>query len=309
MPSSSAAPPATPETPPQSCLRDAARHEPSLLHTSQAAAWAGFRLGIFRAGTLEVTAQQGEHPVVAMILKGRTRGRIVSRGDDCDFSPGPDSVGLFGPRFEVDWSRWEAEPGAERMVVELDFSGLERAGDLEAMLPARRELQQNLTLQDRELATLMRLVAAEVRQGSPHGALYASSLSLGLAAYLFGQHASGGHPRSRERGTLTAAQKRAVLELVEQRLGEELSLDELAGAAGVSRYHFLRLFKNSLGVTPHRFVLDRRVAAARQLLETTRLPLAEIAAATGFASQSHMSTTMRRHLGLPPGMWRRTRPA
>jgi len=298
----------TPQTPRQmSWLREPSpSHEAPLLRDSQIAAWAGFRLGIFAAASIELAGQYGEHAAVGMILKGRTRARIHSRGEACDFSPGPDSVGLFAPHFEVDWTRWDCEPGAERMIVELDFSDIERAGDLDAMLTTRRALRQDLTLKDAHLASLLRLMADEVRQGSPHGALYATSLSLSLASYLFSGHGSGGQTRSRERGTLSSTQKALVLELVRHRLAQDLSLEDLAQAAGVSRFHFLRLFKNTFGVTPHRFVMDQRVDAARRMLAETKLPIAEVAASTGFSSQSHLNTAMRRSLGLTPGQWRRS---
>lgn len=289
-----------------SWVRSAApRGEVSLLRDSQTAHWAGFRVGIFQATSIELAGQHGENPAVAMILRGRTRARIRSRGEECDFSPGRDSVGLFAPQFDVSWTRWECEPSAERMMIELDFSDLESVGDLEAMLPKRRVIRQDLTLRDQRLASLMRLIADEVRSGSPHGALYATSLSLGLASYLCNEHARGARTPLRERGMLSSVQKASVLELVHRRLAENLSLDELAGAAGVSRFHFLRLFKNTLGMTPHRFVIEQRLGAARRLLQDTNMPLAEIAASTGFSSQSHLCTAMRRSLGITPGEWRR----
>jgi AraC family transcriptional regulator len=84
---------------------------------------------------------------------------------------------------------------------------------------------------------------------------------------------------------------------VQQRLAEDIALDDLATSAGVSRFHFLRLFENSLGITLHRFVMDQRLAAARTLLGETDQQLADVAASTGFSSQSHLCTTMRRRLG------------
>jgi AraC family transcriptional regulator len=292
---------------PLSWLRDAAvRSEPSLLHESQTAAWAGFRLGIFEATSKEVAGQHGEHAALAMILRGRTRARISSRGDRCDFSPGRDSVGLFAPSLDIAWTRWDCEPGAERMMVELDFAALALAGDLDAMVAGqRRVLRQDLTMRDGHIATLMRLIADEVRQGSPHGSLYASSLSLGLAAYLFSEKADSGAIRARERGRLTASQKSRVLDLVQLRLAEDIALNDLAAVAGIGRFHFLRLFKNTLGITPHRYLMDQRLAAARKLLEDTDQGLADVAADTGFSSQSHLCTVMRRRLGVTPAQWRR----
>lgn len=291
-----------------SWLRDAAvRPEPSLLHESQTSAWAGFRLGIFEAISKEVTGQRGENAALAMILRGRTRARIASHGDECDFSPGPDSVGLFAPHLDIRWTRWDCEPGAQRLMIELDFADLTRAGDVDAMVASqRRALRQDLTMRDGHLAALMRLIADEVRLGSPHGSLYATSLSLGLAAYLFSEKGESGSTRLRERGLLTASQKSRVLDLVQQRLAEDIALEDLAAAAGVSRFHFLRLFKNSLGITPHCFIMDQRLAAARRLLADTDRRLADVAASTGFSSQSHLCTTMRRRLGVTPKQWRRS---
>lgn len=291
-----------------SWLRDAAvRPEPSLLHESQTSAWAGFRLGIFEAISKEVTGQRGENAALAMILRGRTRARIASHGDECDFSPGPDSVGLFAPHLDIRWTRWDCEPGAQRLMIELDFADLTRAGDVDAMVASqRRALRQDLTMRDGHLAALMRLIADEVRLGSPHGSLYATSLSLGLAAYLFSEKGESGSTRRRERGLLTASQKSRVLDLVQQRLAEDIALEDLAAAAGVSRFHFLRLFKNSLGITPHCFIMDQRLAAARRLLADTDRRLADVAASTGFSSQSHLCTTMRRRLGVTPKQWRRS---
>ena len=143
----------------------------------------------------------------------------MSHGDECDFSPGPDSVGLFAPHLDISWTRWDCEPGAQRMMIELDFADLTRAGDLDAMVaPQRRVLRQDLTMRDGHVAALMRLIADEVRQGSPHGSLYATSLSLGLAAYLLSEKGESGRTRSRERGRLTATQKCRVLEVVQMRL-------------------------------------------------------------------------------------------
>jgi len=291
-----------------SWLRDAANPpELSLLNESQTAAWAGFRLGIFEATSKETTGQHGEHAVLAMILRGRTRAQISSHGDRCDFSPGPDSVGLFAPCLDISWTRWDCEPGAQRMMIELDFAGLARAGDLDAMLPRQPSvLRQDLTMRDGRIAALMRLIADEVRLGSPHGSLYATSLSLGLAAYLLGEKGDSGSTRTREHGRLTASQKSRVLDVVQQRLAEDIALDDLAAAAGVSRFHFLRLFKNSLGITPHRFVMDQRLAAARKLLAETDQRLADVAANTGFSSQSHLCTAMRRRLGTTPRQLRRS---
>lgn len=279
--------------------------EASLLQPPQYSAWAGFRIGIFEAATHRIShTVESPFAVAAMILKGRTRTYLHSRGTTCDISPSRDNIGLFGPQLNVAYSHWSCEPGSERLIVELDYEELAHEGDLSALLPARRGMRQDLTLRDHHLATLLRLMANEVRQGSPHGALYATSLSLSLAAYISANHTEGGATPVRERGGLNTEQKSRIVDYVKHRLATELELAELAQQVGVSRFHFLRLFKNSFGTTPYRYVLDQRLYAARRLLQETKQPIAEIAQKTGFSSQSHLSSAMRRSTGLSPGEWR-----
>lgn len=83
----------------------------------------------------------------------------------------------------------------------------------------------------------------------------------------------------------------------------ELALSTLAAAAGLSRYQFLRAFSRLTGLPPHAYLLQRRVQRARRLVRAG-LPLAEAAAASGFADQSHMTRCFVRSLGLTPGAFR-----
>ena len=277
----------------------------SLLRESQETAWAGLRMRVRQLMSGQVRNIQGEHALLSMCLKGRSWGPLSSRGEVCEKIRMPNHINLYGPVLDIRSANWGCEPGTENMTIELDLAELERGGDLGVMRPQRRELRQALGLRDSHLVSLLHLMTGELRAGSPHGPLYATSLSIALAAYLFEHHGSGGRPASRERAGLTPAQKARVLDLVHHRLADKLTLEEMAATVGVSRFHFLRLFKNSFGTTPHRFVLDQRIAAARLLLESTKAPLADIATATGFSDQGHLCRVMRRHLGVSPGEWRR----
>ena len=97
-----------------------------------------------------------------------------------------------------------------------------------------------------------------------------------------------------------------VTDYIMANLEQELSLTDLAAVAELSPSYFLRAFKSETGQTPHRFLMERRVQKAGELLRQTDLPLAEITYACGFASQSHMTDTFKRHLGITPGRLRRT---
>lgn len=95
-----------------------------------------------------------------------------------------------------------------------------------------------------------------------------------------------------------------VKEFVDAHLADDLSLAEIAAAAELSPFHFARVFKRETGAPPHRYLMERRVARARELLAGTTMDLAEVALACGFAGQSHFTTAFKRHTGLTPGAWR-----
>jgi AraC family transcriptional regulator len=84
-----------------------------------------------------------------------------------------------------------------------------------------------------------------------------------------------------------------------------LDIDELARLIRMSASHFTRSFRKTVGLTPHRYVIQCRVEKARELLTATDLPLIEIALTTGFSDQSHFSRRFQELTGVPPGAYRR----
>lgn len=92
--------------------------------------------------------------------------------------------------------------------------------------------------------------------------------------------------------------------MIEDRLAENLSLDDLASEVGLSPSHFASLFRKATGLPPHGYVMQRRLARACSLLKTTRLSIGEIAATVGFYDQSHLVRHMRRVMGVTPTTFR-----
>jgi AraC-like DNA-binding protein len=102
------------------------------------------------------------------------------------------------------------------------------------------------------------------------------------------------------RGGLSPGAMRRVREYVEAHLSERLQLVQLAAVAGLSLYHFAREFKHSVGVTPHCYILQKRVEQAQDMLARTDLSVAEIALAAGFSDQSHFTRQFRHIVGTTP---------
>jgi AraC family transcriptional regulator len=82
-------------------------------------------------------------------------------------------------------------------------------------------------------------------------------------------------------------------------------MKELAAECHLSPRYFANAFKKSTGIAPHRWLVLRRVARARDLLSATDMALAEIAIVCGFADQSYFTRIFARYEGLSPGRWRR----
>lgn len=113
-------------------------------------------------------------------------------------------------------------------------------------------------------------------------------------------------PPVQARGGLPPGAARRVREYVEMNLGDSIDLAALATIAGLSVYHFARAFKQSAGVTPHHYLVKRRVERAQEMLARTELPLPEIALSAGFSDQSHLARHFRQLLGVTPGQFRRS---
>jgi AraC-like DNA-binding protein len=106
------------------------------------------------------------------------------------------------------------------------------------------------------------------------------------------------------RGGLSPSLKDRICEYIDSHLDEKISLHDLSSMAGLSAHHFARAFRESVGVPPHGYLLQRRLEHVERLLRDTRLPLAQIAQAVGFSDQSHLARHFRRVTGQPPSLAR-----
>jgi AraC family transcriptional regulator len=107
------------------------------------------------------------------------------------------------------------------------------------------------------------------------------------------------------RGGLAPWQERRAKEILSANLDRGVPLKDVAQECRLSLSHFSRAFRSSMGVAPHSWLLTRRIEVAKQKLRDSRLPLAEVALACGFADQSHLTRVFTRMVGVSPGAWRR----
>ena len=170
----------------------------------------------------------------------------------------------------------------------------------------RAELIIRPKFQDSAIRRLMTLLLEEVRAGGPSGKLYCDSLAHALAIrYLL----LGERPNYQKADSVVSALPpyalKRVLDRIEQNFQSEISLASLAHEAGYSRGHFLKMFRTSMGMTPHTYLLKRRTDHARSLLKRRELSIIDVAADCGFSSQAHLTQVFRKHVGVTPGDYRR----
>ena len=138
---------------------------------------------------------------------------------------------------------------------------------------------------------------SEVKSGASSGAMFAESLSIALLSYV----AERIPARSmRVRGSLSDAQRRRLARYIDEHLQEDLKLTDIAKLVGLQPRHFSTLFRKAFGITPHQYLIERRIEHGARLLAGSAADIATIALHVGFSSQSHFATAFRKRYGMSP---------
>lgn len=189
------------------------------------------------------------------------------------------------------------------IVLELDPAHVANA--LADAVPASQlGLTPQWEVSDRQITLLMTALREDVANGFPAGRLYGESLGNALATYLVQRYSSSNPSLQRYKGGLSASQLNHVVDYIEQRLDENIGLADLAAITGLSIYHFARQFRQSTGVSPYRYVLQRKIERAKQFLRDPKKSVLEASARTGFVDQSHFTKIFRRLVGVTPSEFR-----
>jgi AraC family transcriptional regulator len=185
---------------------------------------------------------------------------------------------------------------ADMLVVAVKPTQLALAAAEDSALEA--ELPERLSGYDLTLQQAAQSLATESAQGFPNGPLFWSEAAGHFIRRLVSNYTST--PRHPVRGRLGQRALYRIRDYVLTNLAEPIEVADLAALAGRSSFHFTRVFTRSVGMTPYRYVVHLRLQAAARHMREGRMGLAEIAADTGFADQSHLSRWVRRVYGVAP---------
>ncbi|WP_281684316.1 helix-turn-helix transcriptional regulator [Thalassobaculum salexigens] len=225
---------------------------------------------------------------VGVILDGAQisasgRGQVEAEaGDVITVNPGEvhDGAPIGGGRR---WSMLYVEPSRMASLVD----------EVDGRADTGREFTAPVVTDRRVAARVAAMIAAIHRAASDGEGLESEERSLLALAPLLGVRAAGPGP---------VGGIRRALELIDDDPTAPLGLRDLAAAAGLSRFQVVRGIARATGLTPHAYLLRRRIELARRHIRGG-LPLAEVAAACGFSDQSHMTRLFTRRFGYPPGAY------
>jgi AraC family transcriptional regulator len=140
----------------------------------------------------------------------------------------------------------------------------------------------------------------EIESNGLYGRLYVDLLTTTLSVHLLHQYSARKTVIKEYINGLSKYKLRQLIDYVDNHISDNLSLAELANVVGISQYYFSRLFKQSMGLTPHQYIIQCRVERAKQLLRRGDESIADIAHAVGFSDQSHLTYHFKRLLGITP---------
>jgi AraC-like DNA-binding protein len=178
-----------------------------------------------------------------------------------------------------------------------DDTDVTRIGDL--------AYQPGAGVVDDTMRGLIGALAAAFVRPEEVGQVFTDYMTLAIAAHVAQAYGGMGVEKVVIKGGLSPWQERRSTELLASRLAGELAIVDLARECGLSQRHFCRAFRRSTGLSPHAWLQLHRIEQAKSLLAQSRLSLAEVGAACGFASQSHFTRIFTQLTRASPGAWRR----
>jgi AraC family transcriptional regulator len=202
------------------------------------------------------------------------------------------------------WIQPASQPFSFRVQTVARWSGvIVQPAKLKALIGTDSAVEPVIGLQDDILGSVMRAITAEVLQGGHSGARFADAMLAVIGTQLLRLF---GAANVAPKGGITARQLRLVIDHVDARLAQDMAVGDLAHTVGLSEAHFSRAFKQTAGVSPHRFITERRLERAKRMLADTPDALIDIALACGFSDQAHFSRSFQQAFGVSPSAFRKS---
>lgn len=256
-----------------------------------------------RFGNVETPASDRGF-LVGVALQGGHRRRILhgNHASTHDFDAGSIYIRDFTDDYRAD-----LQGGFDFLLVELSRAFIERINDekggtrVSSLLPRAGQ-------PDPVLGHLSHVLAGVVANPAQASSLFVDHLSLALGSHLlahYGAGATSGWAESGGARVLSRKLEARAKDMLLASLREDASIADIAEACNLSRSYFIKAFRQTVGTTPHRWLLEQRVRKAQELLRVPGRSITEVALLCGFADQAHMTRVFTSVVGVAPGAWRR----
>jgi AraC family transcriptional regulator len=203
-------------------------------------------------------------------------------------------------------SAYHSEGNDHYLYVRVPSQFLQKvASEAMEVEPNRVELIPEFRVRNLEIEQILMLLRSELHKGGGCiGRLYAESLANALAVHLLRDYWVVQPRIISYEGGLSDRQLLRVTEYINEHLDRDIKLADIAQLLDLSQFHFSRLFKKSLGISPHQHLIQQRVERAKRLLKQPQLSIADVAFQCGFNSQSHLGKAFREATGVTPKAYR-----
>lgn len=251
----------------------------------------------------EINDYLPESPIIVLHLDGSS-GTVERIGERSGFESNSSKAGIvdIDPAGERTSVRWDQPHSLLFMMptnatLQRALAEVKGAGDF--------ELQRANHVYDPQIERIGYALMNECESGFVSGQLFGESLALALVSRLMTRFGTRPlNPDTPSGKGLPLWRLRQVKQYVEDNLAGDLCMADLASVANMSEFHFSRLFKQSMGYSPYRYIVGRRVQRGRELLAKTSMPLQEISEKLGFGDQSHFTTVFKKNVGMTPKQFR-----
>lgn len=238
-----------------------------------------------------VTIYLGKPIQIVQKINGQTHERCLN----------PGNISLIPAGVSSEWV-WKQSSGVDILHLYLNPAFVCQIAEANDCCSDQIAIANYLGISDLQIQHIGLALKAELETGCLSGSLYAEALATALAIRLL-KHYSVLSERPtllKNLSTVSRHNLEAVTHYIEDHLAADLTLASLASQMRVSPSHFVYLFKRSLGLTPHQYVIQRRIEQAKQLLWHGELSISEVATQVGFADQSHLNRHFKRLTGRTP---------
>lgn len=244
-------------------------------------------------------------PAFLPLLTGREEAAVPVRGRKLRFA-------VDGRAIEIVLSAGGAARAlsGDSAAVAIPSAALARAVDEEEAKLGRDAFAAAMMAVGRDAvaASLIRalLAAMAAREASDHDSVASIGAALVVRALAVCRTRQESSVPERSRSPLPSWRLKRVVQHVDAHLQGRITLGDMAAVAGLTRMHFAAQFRRATGMSPHGYLLQRRVERAKALLRDTGRPLVDIALSVGFGTQPHFTTVFKRFAGQTPHRWRQS---